>query len=182
MKIMKSDKKMEQKTEQDINLKFDNALKQLEKELPNEIPGGCAEATMRHFLNILGIEEELINNIMIPLSGGLGGYKSEKGWFGPCGAVVGGCGAVGVILGGKDKMSPNNVLPAYLKSAQFAKEFEKVFGSVLCPNLSGYDFSDPNAIMEYMKEGIWGKKCYKYVLWAIDNIRKMMNKELKKNW
>ena len=69
-----------------------------------------------------------------------------------------------------------------MKSAQFAKEFEKEFGTVICPTLSGYDFSDPAAMMEYMKEGVWGKICYKYVLWAIDNIRKLMKKELKKNW
>jgi C_GCAxxG_C_C family probable redox protein len=171
---------MEQKMEHDINLKFDEAIEKLKKDLPNEIPSGCAEATMRHILKILGTEEALIDNIMISLSGGLGGYKSEKGWPGPCGAVVGGCGGVGLILGGKEKMAPNNVLPAYLKSAQFAKEFEKEFGTVICSELVGYDFSDPNQIMEYMKEGVWGKQCYKYVLWAIDNIRKLMKKELKK--
>ena len=119
---------------------------------------------------------------MIPLSAGLGGYKSEKGWSGPCGAVVGGCAAVGVILGGKgrDKISSDLVPIAYMKSAQFAKEFEKEFGSIICPNLSGYDFSDPNALMEYVKDGTWGKKCYKYALWAIDNIRKLMQEELVK--
>jgi C_GCAxxG_C_C family probable redox protein len=146
------------------------------------MPAGCAEATLRNILKVLDIEDNLINNIMVPVSGGLGGYKSEEGWFGPCGAVVGGCAAVGVILGGKEPMSQDVVLPAYMKSAQFAKEFEKEFGTVLCPKLSGYDFSDPTAMMEYMKENIWGKTCYKYVLWAIDNIRKMMNKELKENW
>ncbi|MFX1480087.1 MAG: C-GCAxxG-C-C family (seleno)protein [Promethearchaeota archaeon] len=175
---------MEQKMELDIIIKFDEAIEKLENELPNEMVSGCAEATMRHILKILGIENALIDNIMIPLSGGLGGYKSEKGWTGPCGAVVGGCGAVGVILGGnrKEKMTQNNVLPAYLKSAQFAKEFEKKFGTVRCSDLTGYDFSDPNQIMEYLKEGVWGKQCYKYVLWAIDNIRKLMKKELKKGW
>jgi C_GCAxxG_C_C family probable redox protein len=142
---------MEQKMEQDIFLKFDDAIQKLEKNLPNEMPSGCAEATMKHILNILGMEEPLIENIMIPLSGGLGGYKSEEGKFGPCGAVVGGCGAVGVILAGKEKMDQSKVLPAYLKSAQFAKEFEKEFGSIVCPNLSGYDFSDPNNIMKYME-------------------------------
>lgn len=174
---------MEQKI-MDIDSKFDKALEQLKESLPKETIAGCAEATMRNILSILGIEEGLINNIMIPLSGGLGGYKSEKGWSGPCGAVVGGCAAVGAILGGKEKDPiPMNLVPvAYMKSAQFAKEFEKEFGAVICPNLSGYDFSDPSAMMEYMKEGVWGKKCYKYVLWAIDNIRKLMNEELKTNW
>ena len=175
---------MESKQAEDMNSKFDKALEELEKTLPKEMPSGCAEATMRNVLKILGTEDTRINNIMIPLSGRLGGYKSEKGWFGPCGAVVGGCGSVGVILGGKDNkaLPPNLVLPAYLKSAQFAKEFEKEFGSVLCSDLSGYDFSDPNKIMEYIEKGIWGKQCYKYVLWAIDNVRKLMKKELKKGW
>ena len=93
---------MEQKM-MDIDSKFDEALEQLKESLPKETIAGCAEATMRNILSILGIEEGLINNIMIPLSGGLGGYKSEKGWSGPCGAVVGGCAAVGAILGGKEK-------------------------------------------------------------------------------
>jgi C_GCAxxG_C_C family probable redox protein len=176
---------MEQKM-MDIDSKFDGALKELEELLPKANPGegGCADATLSSILSILGIEDDMINNIMIPLSGGLGGYKSDKGWSGPCGAVVGGCAAVGAILGGKgrEKMSSNLVPVAYMKSAQFAKEFENEFGSIVCPNLSGYDFSDPNAMMDYVKDGIWGKTCYKYVLWAIDNTRKLMKEELKKNW
>jgi len=174
---------MEQKVMKgEIDIKFDEALKQFEEIFPklNPMEGGCAEATLTGILKILGIQDGLINNIMIPLSGGLGGYKSEKDWSGSCGAVVGGCAAVGAILGGKgrEKMSSDLVPVAYMKSAQFAKEFEKEFGSVICPNLSGYDFSDPNALMEYVKDGTWGKKCYKYALWAIDNIRKLMQEEL----
>lgn len=71
---------------------------------------------------------------------------------------------------------------AYADSAQFAKDFENEFGTVLCPNLSGYDFSDPDAMMKYIQEDVWGKTCYKYVLWAIGNIRKRMNEYLKQNW
>lgn len=91
--------------EREIFTKFDESLKDLKENLPKASPAGCAEATLTNILKILEIEDELINNIMIPLSGGLGGYKSEKGWVGPCGAVVGGCAAVGVILGGKEKKS-----------------------------------------------------------------------------
>ncbi|MFX1427671.1 MAG: hypothetical protein ACFFBE_14545, partial [Promethearchaeota archaeon] len=86
----------------DLDSKFDELLEDLTKNLPKQMPAGCAEATLRNILKVLGIEDNLINNIMVPLSGGLGGYKSEKGWFGPCGAVVGGCAAVGAILGGKE--------------------------------------------------------------------------------
>ena len=168
----------------DIDKKFDKAMDELKESLPKEMPAGCAEATLKNILKILGTEDQMINNLMVPLSGGLGGYKSQKGWFGPCGAVVGGCAAVGVILGGKEKkpMDPNTVMLAYANSAQFAKDFENEFGTVLCPELSGYDFSDPDAMMKYIQEGVWGKTCYKYVLWAIGNIRKRMNEYLKKNW
>ena len=172
---------MEQKM-MDIDSKFDDLLKDLKESLPKQMPAGCAEVTLKSILKVLDIEDNLINNIMVPLSGGLGGYKSEEGWSGPCGAVVGSCAAIGAILGGKEPMTQEVVMPTYMKSAQFAKEFEKEFGTVLCPKLSGYDFSDPAAMMEYIKENIWGKKCYKYVLWAIDNLRKMMSTELKKNW
>ncbi len=178
---------MEQKVMKgEIDFKFDEALKQFEEILPKADPteGGCADATLGCILSVLGIEDNFINNIMLPLSGGLGGYKSEKGWFGPCGAVVGGCAAVGAILGGKEKekILPDLIPVAFMKSSQFAKDFKKEFGSVTCPDLSGYDFSDPNAMMEYIKNEVWGKTCYKYVLWAIDHIRNLMKEELKTNW
>jgi len=169
----------------EIDKKFDEALKQFEEMFPklNPAEGGCAEATLTGILNILGIQDGLINNIMIPLSGGLGGYKSEKGLYAPCGAVVGGCAAVGVILGGKgrEKMATDIVPVAYMKSAQFAKEFEQEFGSVYCPDLSGYDFSQGmDVLMKYIEEGVWGKKCCKYALWAINHIRNVMDEELDK--
>ncbi len=176
---------MEAKMKGEIDSKFDGALKQFEELFPkiNPAEGGCAEATLTGILSILGIQDGLVNNMMIPLSGGFGGYKSEKGLSAPCGAVVGGCAAVGVILGGneREKMANDLVPAAYLKSAQFAKDFENQFGSVYCPDLSGYDFSQGlDTLMKYIKDGVWGKKCYKYTLWAIDHIRNLMAEELKK--
>lgn len=171
--------------ENDIDAKFDEAVKKFAELLPKADPtqGGCAEGTLASILSVLGIEDIMVNNVMLPLSGGLGGYKSEKGWSGPCGAVIGGCAAVGAIIGGKEgkKIPSELILPALMKSSQFAKEFEKEFGSVVCQDLSGYDFSDPNAITKYFENNVWGTTCYKYVLWSIDHIRKLMKEELK-NW
>ena len=98
----------------DIDAKFEKAIDELKDTLPKEMPAGCAEATLGNILKILGTEDQTINNLMVPLSGGLEGYKSQKGWFEPCGAVVGGCAAVGVILGGKEKkaMDPNTIMLA----------------------------------------------------------------------
>ena len=33
--------------EEPIHLKFDKAIEQLEKDLPKEVPAGCAEATIK---------------------------------------------------------------------------------------------------------------------------------------
>ncbi len=169
--------------EQNLKAKFDEKIKELEEKLPNMGDGAnCAELTATSVLEILGIKDGIINNLMIPLAGGFGGYKSQSGWSGACGAVCGGIAATGVILGGKERM-PNGLIPvAYLKGAKFATEFEKEFGSVDCPSLCGYDFSDPKAFMEYRKNDIWAKTCYKFVVGAVDIVRKVMRKELKKHW
>lgn len=169
--------------EQDLQAKFDAKVKELEETLPKMTVGiNCAELTLTSVLEVLKIENAIINNAMMPLAGGLGGYKSEKGWQGACGAVCGGCAATGVILGGKERM-PDDLIPvAYLKSAKFATDFEKEFGTVVCSGLCGYDFSDPNAFMEYRKNNTWETTCNKFVIWAVDHVRNLMRKDLKRKW
>lgn len=168
---------------QDINTRFDEKVKELEENLPKLRTGvNCAELTLTSILDILGINNTTINNLMIPLAGGFGGYKSEKGWQGACGAVCGGCAATGVILGGKDRMANELIPVAYLKSAKFASDFEKKFGSVVCSALCGYDFSDPNAFMQYQQNNIWKNTCFKFVIWSVDHIRTLMRNDLRKKW
>ena len=168
---------------QDINARFDEKVKELEENLPKLRTGvNCAELTLTNILDVLGIKSGIINNLMIPLAGGFGGYKSEKSWQGACGAVCGGCAATGVILGGKDRMANELIPVAYLKSAKFASDFEKEFGTVVCSALCGYDFSDPNAFMEYQQNNTWKNTCVKYVIWAVDHIRNLMQNDLMKKW
>ena len=166
----------------DINAKFDEKIKQLENSLPALGYANCASLTLTHVSDILGIDNLYFNNAMFPLAGGFGGFKSKKGWTGACGAVCGGCAALGVIVGGKEKIKPKDMAAVYLKAAKFASNFEKRFGSVVCAELCGYDFSDPNKFMEYIKNRAWEKTCYKFVIGAIDEVRKLTKKELKTSW
>lgn len=169
--------------EQDIQAKFDEKIKDMEEKLPKLRVGvNCAELTLTSILDVLGIKNHVINNLMIPLAGGFGGYKSEKGWQGACGAVCGGCAATGIILGGKERMPDESIPVAYLKAAKFAADFEKEFGTVVCSGLCGYDFSDPNAFMDYQKNKAWETTCNKFVIWAVDNVRNLMRKDLKRKW
>ncbi|TFF90813.1 MAG: C_GCAxxG_C_C family protein [Promethearchaeota archaeon] len=162
---------------------FAEKIADLQKTLPRLEKGvNCAELTLKNILEVLGIKNGLLNNAIIPLAGGFGGYKSRKGWQGACGAVCGGSAAIGIILGGKKRMQNKKIPIAYLKAARFATEFEKQFGSVICAELCGYDFSTTRGFIEYQKDNCWSKTCYKYVIWAIQTVQKLMNNQLKRNW
>jgi C_GCAxxG_C_C family probable redox protein len=171
---------MENKT---IDMLFMEKLKTLEETLPELNKGvNCAELTLMNILDIIGIKNNLLNNAIIPLAGGFGGYKSKKGWQGACGAVCGGCAAIGIILGGKDRMHNKKIPIAYLKAAKFATEFEKEFGSVICAQLCGYDFSTADGFIDYQKDNCWSTTCCNFVIWAIKTVQRLMKKELKRNW
>ncbi|MBD3196670.1 MAG: hypothetical protein GF317_16560 [Candidatus Lokiarchaeota archaeon] len=170
-------------SKKDIQEKFDDKIKMLEEKLPTLKKGvNCAEITLTNILDVLEVDNYMFHNLAMPLAGGFGGYKSEKGWQGACGAVAGGCAAIGVIMGGKEKMDEVAMAMAYLKASKYASEFEKEFGSVVCAELCGYDFSNPKGMQEYQENNTWSKKCYKYVIWAIDIIRKLTRKDLKRKW
>ncbi|MHA2472592.1 MAG: C-GCAxxG-C-C family (seleno)protein, partial [Promethearchaeota archaeon] len=137
---------------EELNVKFDEKVKELDEKLPTMTTGAnCGELTLTSVLEF-------------------GGYKSEKGWMGACGAVAGAIAAIGAVLGGKKLMDDETMGMAYFKANTFAREFENQFGSVVCPQLCGYDFSDPQNYMQYRADGVWGKTCYKYVVWAVDKV------------
>ncbi|MFX0036193.1 MAG: C-GCAxxG-C-C family protein [Candidatus Hermodarchaeota archaeon] len=168
---------------QEINEKFDKKLKELNSSLPQLKKGiNCAELTLTSVLEILGIDNYLFHNLAIPLAAGFGGYKSEKGWQGACGAVCGACASIGVILGGQEKMDNDTMLMAMSKAAKFAKHFENKFGTIVCSELCGYDFSNPEVIEEYRENDIWAKICYNFIIWALDEIRRLTSGELKDKW
>lgn len=169
----------------DILKRFDEKIKKLEQILPEMKSRegiNCAELTLTSILDVLGIDNFFFHNVAIPLAGGFGGYKSKKGWMGACGTVAGGCAAIGVIMGGQERIKPATQPVAMLKAAKYASDFEKEFGSVVCSQICGFDFSTPDGMAEYQKNNTWKSTCYKFVLWAIDRVRKLTKKDLKTKW
>ncbi|TXT54678.1 MAG: putative redox-active protein [Promethearchaeota archaeon] len=163
---------------------FQKKVEELREELPNLKGGGinCAELTLTNILQVLGIDNPYFHNLAIPLAGGFGGYKSKEGWQGACGAVCGGCAAIGIIMGGKERMGDSEIPMTYLKAAKFATDFEKEFGSVVCAEVCGYDFSTPEGMQNYQKDNVWKKTCFKFVIWAVENVPKMTKRDLRKKW
>jgi len=167
----------------DLESKFDEKVKELEVELPSKKKNvNCAELTLTSILEVLGIDNYLFHNIAKPLAGGFGGYKSKSGWMGPCGAVAGGCAAINAIMGGKKIMDEQTMELAYFKTVKYCTEFENQFGSVVCSELCGYDFSKPENYLQYRENGIWEKICYKLVVWGVDKIRKLTQEDIKEKW
>ena len=167
----------------EIQIRFDEKIKELEQTLPTMTEGvNCCALTFNSILNVLGIDDHKFHNLAMPLAGGFGGYKAKDGWQGACGAVTGGCAAIGVIMGGDKKMDEPTMNMSYLKAAKYATEFEKQFGTVVCSKLCGYDFSTPQGIVDYIKNDAWAKICHKFVIWAVDKIRRETKQDLRKKW
>ncbi len=166
-----------------VNERFDQLIKKLEATLPTMRKGvNCAELTLTNILDLLGIDNIFFHNAAFPFAGGFGGYKSRKGWMGACGAVSGGCAAIGVVMGGKQTIRYRDMAAVNLMAARFAQNFEKQFGSVVCSELCGYDFSNPVNFLEYQKNDTWAKKCYRFVVWAVDEVRKLTKQHLATKW
>ncbi|MHA1491372.1 MAG: C-GCAxxG-C-C family protein [Promethearchaeota archaeon] len=170
-------------SKKDINLRFDEKIKEMEETLAyRKGANNCAASTFISVLDVLGIENYSYYNLSIPLAGGFGGFKSVKGWKGPCGAVCGACAAIGIVMGGQERTTDEDIPKIYLKAAKYVQNFEKEFGSVSCEELCGHDFSDPQGYIDYTKNKVWENKCYKYIIWAVNEVRKITKRELKKKW
>jgi hypothetical protein len=170
-------------TEQDIEKEFRKKLEELENTLAHQKgANNCAASTLTNILDVLGIKDFRYYNLAIPLAGGFGGFRSANNWKGPCGAVCGGCAAIGIIMGGQERIAYKDMAKVYLKAAKFAENFEQRFDSTVCQELCGIDFSDPKGYMEYIEKDIWENKCHKYVIWAVREVKNLCKRSLKKKW
>lgn len=167
----------------EIEKRFDERIDELRKSLPHLEGSNCATLTLINILDLIGVEKNHhYNNLIFPLAGGFGGFKSMNNWHGPCGAVCGGLASIGIITGGKEKIKPADVQKVYYTGSRFCHEFEKKFSSVACRELTGYDLADPKDAMKYQENKTWEKKCFKFVVEAIEMVKKLTLNDLKEKW
>ncbi|MFX1453421.1 MAG: C-GCAxxG-C-C family protein, partial [Promethearchaeota archaeon] len=125
--------------------------------------------TVASLLNILNIEDTNIINMASPLAG----------ITRICGAIGGGLMMIGLIIGEKGKTE----IPQWTAAAEgmkFVRRFERKFESIQCPVLSGHDLLTSEGMKAYIKEDVWGKKCYSHVTTAIEIIGKLFKKKIVK--
>jgi len=169
----------------DINKRFEEKLIELESLLPplgKNIGNSCAADTLNSIIEVLDLKDAknvYFNNLAVPFSG-FAHFKGKNGWKGPCGAISGALAAIGIISGGKDKISDLDVPKVYGKALKFAKRFQEEFGSVMCEDLCGFDVNTD--LKQYVKTRAWENKCCNLILFAVEQVSKVTRKELRQLW
>jgi len=160
---------------EEVKERFEKKIQELKEELPKKYKGdsihsrNCAAWTVASMLELLNIEDTNIINMASPLAG----------ITRICGAVEGGLMMVGLIIGENGKKE----VPQWTAAAEgmkYIKRFEKKFCSVKCPDLTGHDLLTMEGMKAYIKEDVWGKKCYMHVVTAIEILGKLYKRQIAK--
>jgi len=107
-------------------------------------------------------------------NGGIAGQQQA-----PCGAVS----ASAVCLGLRHRCSPADKqraeqarLNARQDASELVRNFTERFGTIICRDLLGFDFSDAEAARQFRESGIWKEKCDKYVQFVIEKLYELDRK------
>ena len=114
----------------------------------------------------LGDEDLLWSGVTF--NGGIGGQQQA-----PCGAVSASAVCLGlrhrVSLDDKDKAEQAR-LAARQDASEVVRSFTNKFGTIICRDLLGFDFSDTQAARQFRESGMWREKCDNYVQFVIEKL------------
>lgn len=106
--------------------------------------------------------------------GGIAGQQQA-----PCGAVS----ASAVYLGLRHRCPLNDEQRirqsrgnAGQDAGELVKDFTEKYGSIICLNLVGIDFSQPEAFRQIREQNVFENKCDKYVQFAIEKLYELEEK------
>lgn len=123
--------------------------------------GNCAQAVLSVYAEELGLPRETA----LRLAQGLGAGMGRTG--GVCGAVS----AAYIVLGlraGPDGEEPRQRLEkTYADVQAFKSQFEAKHGSVMCPDLLGYNLSKPEELAAARAAGVLQSVCPRLVADAV---------------
>jgi C_GCAxxG_C_C family probable redox protein len=104
----------------------------------------------------------------IAFNGGIAGQQQA-----PCGAVSASAVCLGLrhrcSLADKEKAQEARD-SARQDASEVVRSFTDKFGTIICRDLLGFDFSDTEAARRFREEGIWREKCDKYVQFIIEKL------------
>lgn len=130
----------------------------------------CSQSVFAAFCDITGLCEKQALQISVGLGGGVGRLREV------CGAVSGAAMVLGYVYGGEDG---KDKLSAYEKVQQFAREFEKQNGSIICRALLHLDQNEkPSFKPEERTERYYKKRpCADLVEISAEILEKILNSD-----
>jgi C_GCAxxG_C_C family probable redox protein len=115
-----------------------------------------------------GLENEELLWTGVGFFGGIGGYQKA-----PCGAVS----ASAICLGLRHRCSADDEekvrqakWDASQKMGKIVRSFAEKFGTIICQDLIGFDFSDREAARRFFESGESENKCNNYVQFIIEKL------------
>jgi C_GCAxxG_C_C family probable redox protein len=110
----------------------------------------------------------------IAFTGGIGGQQQS-----PCGAVSAGAVCLGLQhrCPLEDKQKAKQARFDIRKDAhELVSSFTERFGSIMCLDLVGTDFSQPGGYQQFLDSGLWKDKCDNYVQFIIEKLYELDEK------
>ncbi len=120
----------------------------------------CAQCTLVPWAEALGYDEEEHMHMAAAFAGGM--YRGDT-----CGAVTGALMAIGLAFGDDQKLVEE-------KAAEFQAAFTGRFGSTICRELLGFDFSIPGELEKARESGKMGDACPAQVRGASEILQELL--------
>jgi len=105
---------------------------------------------------------------------GIGGQQQA-----PCGAVTTGAVCLGLRhrCSSEDKQKAKQArLDARHDASELVRSFAGRFGTIICLDLVGTDFSEPGGYQQFLESGVWKEKCDSYVQFVIEKLYELDEK------
>ena len=146
-----------------------NAVQPTKAEVAAKFASGlhCAQCSLCPWAEELGYDEEELCRMASAFGGGMSRGDT-------CGAVTGSLIALGLAIGGS---GPESRALMREKTEEFQSAFTERFGSTICRELIGYDFSVPEESEKAGESGIVMDLCPKLVCGAVEILNDILADE-----
>ncbi|NHI82674.1 MAG: C_GCAxxG_C_C family protein [Candidatus Thorarchaeota archaeon] len=131
----------------------------------------CAQSVLKAVLEHKGISSEEFQY----LAAGMGGGVAYQG--NACGAVTGGVLAIGALMSQFVIDVKEHKERTYRYSEEFVAHFKEEFGTILCKELIGLDLSNSNDLEKGRSNGVFEKKCTRFVERASILVSELFSKQ-----
>ena len=127
----------------------------------------CSQTVVEQWADKLGIDKATFMRIAGPLGGGC--FDGNI-----CGCVTGALLVIGAACGHYEVGDVEGNARMIEKVSEFKEAFKERTGSLVCRELTGYDFSQEGQLEAAMASGVLFEKCPDYVNIALDILEDIM--------